>query len=65
MLEDRYSEPEVVHRLKNYLSIIVGYCDVLTAEWPDNDPRRDDLLEISKAASAAMAMMAEVIERVR
>ncbi len=65
MPPDTDREPEVIHRLKNFLCIIVGYCEVLAAEWPDDDPRRDDVAEIHKAANAAMAIMPEVAERVR
>ena len=57
------SEPDLIHRLKNHICIIVGFCELLIAEWPDGDPRRDDVMEIHKAAQAAMAMMPEVANR--
>ncbi len=58
-------DPDVIHRLKNHLAIIVGFCDLLLADFPSEDPRRRDLLEVSKAARDAMAMMPEVVRRMR
>ena len=56
---------EVVHRLKNYICIICGFCELLIAESAEDDPRRADLAEIHKAAQAAMAMMPDVANRMR
>ena len=58
-------EPELIHRFKNHLSIIVGFCDLLLAEAPEADARRADLAEIQKAAYAAMALMPELSKRLR
>lgn len=55
---------DVIHRLKNHIAIIVGFCDLLIAECPENDPRRADLLEVHKAGRDAMALMPEVSRRV-
>ena len=55
---------DVLHRLTNHLSVIVGFCDLLLAECPEGDARRRDLIEVDKAARAAMAMMPEVVRRV-
>ena len=51
---------DVIHRLKNHIAIIVGFCDLLIAESADDDPRRADLLEVHTAAREAMALMPEV-----
>lgn len=58
-------EGELIHRLKNHLCIVVGFCDLLVADFPADDRRRADLMEIHKAASDAMAMMDEVAARMR
>jgi hypothetical protein len=58
-------EPDLIHRLKNHMCIIVGFCELLISEWPDQDPRRADMVEIHRAAQAAMAMMPEVADRLR
>lgn len=62
---ERANEPDVIHRLKNHLCIIAGFCELLLVESPNDDQRRADLLEIQKAAQAAMTMMPEVIARIR
>lgn len=59
------TDPELIHRLKNHLCIIVGFCDLMLADSPDDDPRRPDLLEVQKAARHAMELMPEVTRRVR
>jgi hypothetical protein len=59
------AEPELIHRLKNYMSIISGFSELLISDSPDDDPRRADLVEIHKAAQAAMAMMPALADRVR
>jgi hypothetical protein len=50
---------EVVHRLKNHIAIIVGFCDLLLAEVAEDDPHRADILEVHKAAREAMALLPE------
>ena len=56
-------EPELVHQIKNHLSIIVGFCDLLLADLPEEDPRHTDILEIHRAADAAMALVPELAKR--
>jgi hypothetical protein len=53
----------VLHQLKNHLAVIVGFCDLLLADAPEDDPRTADLLEVHKAARQAMAVMPEVARR--
>jgi hypothetical protein len=54
---------DVVHRLKNHLAIVVGFCDLLLADLPEGDARRADVLEIHKAGHDAMALIPEVARR--
>ncbi len=56
-------EVDVIHRLKNHIAIIVGFCDLVITEMPEGDTRRGDMLEIQKAAHEAMAIMPEVARR--
>lgn len=51
---------DVVHDLKNLLSIVIGYSTILISELPDNDPRRSDLLEIHHAAEGAFTLVAQL-----
>jgi signal transduction histidine kinase len=50
-------EAEFEHELKNHLAIILGYADLLREEMPADDPRMEDLSEIHKAATAAIALL--------
>jgi hypothetical protein len=65
MANEPAHEPELLHTFKNYLSIIVGFSDLLLSELPDDDPRHADIVEINNAARAAMAMTPELAERLR
>jgi hypothetical protein len=56
-------DDDVIHRLKNDMAIIVGFCDLLLAEWSTDDPRRADLLEMHHAALDALALLPEVTRR--
>jgi hypothetical protein len=58
-------EDDLVHNLKNHLSIIVGFCDLLLDELPPEDPRHADVLEVHKAARAAMALVPELARRLQ
>ena len=48
---------EQEHALKNHLAIILGFAEVLVEEANSTDPRRDDLLEIQRAALAAARLL--------
>jgi signal transduction histidine kinase len=50
-------EPELLHELKNHLSVVVGFAELLLDEFPDDDPRRADMEQIQTAAAAAMALL--------
>jgi hypothetical protein len=56
-------DDEVIHRLKNDMAIIVGFCDLLLTVCSADNPRRADLLEIHRAAQDALALMPEVTRR--
>lgn len=56
---------DVIHRLKNHIAIIVGFCDLLLAEVPEDDPHRADIVEVHKAGRDAMALMPEVARRLQ
>ena len=59
------NERELLHALKNQLSIIVGFSDLVYSETPPEDPRYADLGEIRKAARAAMAISPELVKQRR
>ena len=48
------------HDFKNHLGIIVGFANLLVEECAANDPRRADLEQIHKAATAALDLLARV-----
>jgi hypothetical protein len=56
---------DVLHRLKNHIAVIVGYCDLLVAEFAEDDPHRADLLEVHKAGREAMALLPDVARRIQ
>jgi hypothetical protein len=44
-----------VHRLKNKLAIILGFCELLLGDMAPDDPRRPDVLQIQEAGKSALA----------
>jgi hypothetical protein len=50
-------ESQRLHNVRNHLSVIIGYCDLLLTELRETDSRHKDILEIRKAAYAAMALL--------
>jgi len=48
---------DLEHKLKNHLSIILGFTELLLQEAAPDDPRREDFEEIHKAASAAVQIV--------
>ncbi len=58
-------EPPELHQLKNHLSIIIGFCDLLLGDLADNDPKRVDLLEMRKAGQAALDLVPDLATRMR
>jgi signal transduction histidine kinase len=51
----------VAHDFNNLLTAILGYSDFLLADIERNDPRRDDVREIKKAATRAGALTAQLL----
>ena len=47
-------EPERVHRLKNKLAIILGFCELLLSELPADSPHRLDVQQILDAGTSAL-----------
>jgi hypothetical protein len=64
MADQPTGDPEIVHHFKNYVSIIMGFCDLLLSEMPADAPQRADILEIRKAAEAAMGLIPELARRI-
>lgn len=45
------------HTLRNHLSVVQGFCDVMELEIDPSHSWRQDLLEIKKAAQAALTIL--------
>jgi hypothetical protein len=58
-------EPELIHRFKNHLSIVLGFSELLLASFPEDDPRHGDILEVRKSARAALDMLPELASRLQ
>jgi len=52
------NEPVLVHRLKNQLTIILGFTDLLIRDSQTSDRCRQDAAEIRKAAVTALELLA-------
>lgn len=50
----------LVHEFKNHLSVIVGFCDVLLHTLAEDDLKRADVVEIQRAALAAVALLPQI-----
>jgi signal transduction histidine kinase len=55
---------KAVHDLNNQLAVILNYANFVIEDTPADDPRREDLLEIQRAArrarDVALEMLAEL-----
>lgn len=49
-------DAETEHSVKNHLAVIVGFCELLLADTPEDDRRYQDLLEVDRAARALLAV---------
>jgi len=47
-------DPASVHRIKNQLAIIMGFCELLLHDMADDDPRRPDVMHIQTAGRSAL-----------
>ena len=59
------TEPPEIHQLKNHLSIIIGFCDLLLGDLPRDDPKRVDIQEMRKAGQAALEMLPNLASRIQ
>lgn len=57
------ADDKILHALKNQLGIVIGFAELLVAESQPGDPRRSDLEEIYKAASAALSLLSGAEQR--
>jgi signal transduction histidine kinase len=48
-------DPACVHRLKNKLAVILGFCELLLSEMAEDDPQRADVEQIHVAGKSALA----------
>jgi hypothetical protein len=48
---------DVIHQLTNHLSVVIGFADVLLHQLPQQDPMRADVVEMHRAAHAAIALL--------
>jgi transcriptional regulator of acetoin/glycerol metabolism len=51
------------HALMNHLAIVLGFSQLLLQDAPPDDPRRADLAEIHKAATAAVQILSAGVPR--
>lgn len=54
---------DLEHALMNHLAIVLGFSQLLLQDSPLDDPRRADLAEIHKAATAAVQLMTADLPR--
>ena len=47
-------DPPSVHRIKNQLAIIMGFCELLLGDMAADDPRRPDVMQIQAAGRSAL-----------
>jgi signal transduction histidine kinase len=50
-----------VHDLNNQLAVILNYTSFVLEDTPADDPRREDLLEIQRAAQRARDVALELL----
>ena len=51
----------IAHDFNNILQAIMGFSDILAADLPEGDPRREDVLEIRKATDRAVALTGHLL----
>jgi hypothetical protein len=50
-------ESRRLHAVRNHLAVVIGYCDLLLGELRPDDAKYKDLIEMQKAANAALALL--------
>ena len=53
---------EAIHDLNNQLAVILNYASFVLEDTPANDPRREDLLEIQRAAQRARDVTLQMLQ---
>ena len=53
---------KAVHDLNNQLAVILNYATFVLEDTPADDPRRDDLLEIQRAARRARDVALQLMD---
>ena len=53
---------DAVHDLNNQLAVILNFTTFVLEDTPTDDPRREDLLEIQRAAQRARDVTLELLE---
>ena len=53
---------KAVHDLNNQLAVILNYANFVVEDTAADDPRREDLLEIQRAARRARDVTLELLE---
>ena len=56
-MSDTEDDRNAVHLFKNHLAVILGFSELLLSDLSSSDPKRHDVLEIHKAAHAALALL--------
>ena len=56
---------KLVHEFKNQLAVMLGFCDLLLTELPEDDPRRADLQQMQQAGHAALALLPRLLNPLR
>ena len=51
-----------VHALSNQLAVILGFAELVLADTPADDPRRESLVEIRDAAVAAAKIIGNPVD---
>lgn len=58
-------EPEILHKFRNHLAIVVSFADLLLVDLPKEDTHRPDVVEIHKSARAALALLDDLSKLIR
>ena len=56
----RVDDRRRLHDIRNQLSIIIGFCDLLLEDTPEHDRKYAELLEVSRAANTAIALLEDM-----
>src|ERR1700730_11229039 len=51
----------VAHDFNNLLTVILGYCELLLADFDPSDPRQADIVEVQKAGTSAAALTRQLL----